>query len=329
MNILVTGGAGYIGSVLVPYLLTMGHNVNVLDNLRYGAHGLRDAWGQDGFRFVGGDILSHRALEEAMDGVDVVIHLAAIVGVAACKKSPELADSVNRVGTGEVMQRAYEHGVNGFILASTCSNYGASPDVPAKEESPLNPLSAYAESKIAAEAAVLLFAQRTEPSFCPIVLRFATVFGTSPRMRLDLMVNEFTFDAWRNKEIVVYNEEAWRPFVHVRDLSRALHFFARAALYTPDLVRGEVFNVGGHNRRKLDLVQALIENAPGLKVRRHSGQNKDPRDYQVDFSKLGKVWSGNYWACRTPELGVVEVLAALQNGLFERPEDRKWRNAWP
>ena len=169
------------------------------------------------------------------------------------------------------------------MFASTCSNYGkmVDADVVATEEWELRPVSLYAETKVAAELEVLA---ATGTGFAPTCLRFATVYGASPRMRFDLTVNEFTRDALLSGELVVYGEQFWRPYVHVRDAARAIATVLDAA---PEAVSGEVFNVGdtGQNFRKQDLVDLLVERLPDTRVE-FVARSEDPRDYRVSFEKI-------------------------------------------
>jgi nucleoside-diphosphate-sugar epimerase len=327
LKILVTGGAGYIGSVLVPYLLSSGHFVTVLDNLMYGARGLRGVWGHERFQFIRGDVLNEEKVYLATCGMDAVVHLAAIVGAAACKAAPELAKSVNHYGAELVAQMAHKNGVRAFLLASTCSNYGLQDrrvsDL-VDETSALRPTSVYAETKIAAEQVVLAL---ETADFHPVVARFATVFGTSPRMRFDTMVNEFTRDAFVQRRLLLYNALAWRPFVHVRDLARAIERIVLAGqrlLF--HITDARTINVGGHNRRKEDLAIALLENVHELTVERREG-NPDPRDYRVNFRRLEDVLMGQYWACRTPEDSIHEIVSALDADLYGDPYSERWTNA--
>lgn len=327
LRILVTGGAGYIGTTLVPYLIENGHHVTVLDNLMYGAHGLRGVWGHERFQFVRGDVLDEEKVILATCGVDVVVHLAAIVGAAACKAAPARAKTVNCCGAEFVAQMARANKARCFLLASTCSNYGVSEQgYLVDEQSPLRPTSVYAETKIAAEKAVLALETAT---FCPVVARFATVFGASPRMRFDTTINEFTRDAYVQRRLLLYNAQAWRPFVHVYDLSRAIMNIVQVASGRLVPLFGDnkwVINVGGHNRRKEDLATALLENVHGLAVERRDG-NPDPRDYQVSFKLLEDTMMGKYWACRTPESGLNEIISALDAGLYDDPYSERWTNA--
>jgi nucleoside-diphosphate-sugar epimerase len=321
-TILVTGGAGYIGSILVGDLLARGDQVRVLDRLVVGgATSLHGLWGRAGLSFVAGDVRDERARAQALEGVDAVVHLAAIVGDPACARAPELAREVNLEASKALAADAAAAGSARFVLASTCSNYGKMADTSAAatEEWELNPVSLYAETKVAAELDVLA---RADDSFATTCLRFATVYGTSPRMRFDLTVNEFARDALLRKELLVYGEQFWRPYVHVRDAARAAACVLDAE---PDLVRGQVFNVGDsdENYRKQDLVELLQERVPDLQVERVA-KTEDPRDYRVSFAKVARTL-GFGVERRVPQ-GIDEVLSFVASGAVADPFADVYRN---
>src|SRR5918912_438241 len=213
--IFVTGGAGYVGSIVVDELLARRHRVRVLDTLLHGSvPSLLGAWNQDGFEFVRADIRDERARRAALSDARAVVHLAAIVGDPACARQPDLAREVNLEATCRLLADAEEAGVERFVFASTCSNYGRTQNGNgfATEEDELRPVSLYAETKVAAEREVLAANRKGFTTTC---LRFATVYGTSPRMRFDLTVNEFTRDVLFADELIVFGEEFWRPYIHV------------------------------------------------------------------------------------------------------------------
>jgi len=283
-KVLVTGGAGYIGSTLVPMLLADGYKVCVLDNLMYDEKSLETVWANPNFTFIKGDVKDIRSVCEALKGVDSVIHLAAIVGDPACASQPELAQSVNQDASLMLLKECKSSGVSRFIFASTCSNYGRMKDTAklADESSELRPLSLYAESKVNVEQAILN--QDLPEGLSVTILRFATIYGISPRMRFDLTVNEFTMKMLTEKRLVVYGEQFWRPYVHVKDVANALRLVLEAPC---EKVRNNVFNVGStdQNYRKEDLVRFIKEYVPNSVIEKVH-KEEDPRDYKVSFRKI-------------------------------------------
>jgi nucleoside-diphosphate-sugar epimerase len=319
---LVTGGAGYLGSILVPVLLGEGRAVRVLDSFSVGDRGsLLHVWGSPGFELVHGDVRDSDVRRRALEGVDAVVHLAAIVGDPACSRDPVVAREVNLDATKALLADSIGAGVERLVFASTCSNYGkmVDGDAFATEEWELRPVSLYAETKVGAELEVLAAAS---PAFASTCLRLATVFGTSPRMRFDLTVNEFTRDAFARGELVVYGEQFWRPYVHVRDAARAIALVLGAPA---GAVAGQVFNVGAttQNFRKQDLVDFLVERLPETRVE-HVVQTEDPRDYRVSFDRIRDRLG--FAVTRTVPEGIDEVLALLRAGAIADPFGAAFRN---
>jgi nucleoside-diphosphate-sugar epimerase len=319
--VLVTGGAGYLGSVLVDELLARGHRVRVLDSLLHGSvSSLLLVWGHEGFEFVRGDIRESAARRAALEDVDTVVHLAAIVGDPACAREPKLARRINLEATQLLLAEARNTGVQRFLFASTCSNYGKMESADyATEDFDLRPVSLYAETKVAAELDVLAASGN---SFATSCLRFATVYGTSPRMRFDLTVNEFTRDLLLTGDLVVYGEQFWRPYIHVRDAARATALALEAPV---DDVAGEVFNVGDtrENYRKLDIVDLLRERIPNGQIG-FVHKAEDPRDYRVGFDKIRNGLS--FEATATVADGIDEIIALLRSGLLDDPHAGIYRN---
>jgi nucleoside-diphosphate-sugar epimerase len=250
-----------------------------------------------------------------------VVHLAAVVGDPACARAPEAARTVNFDATKRLLDQAEQRGAERFLFASTCSNYGKldNGDDYATEEWELRPVSLYAETKVAAELETLA---RARPGFSTTCLRLATVYGPSPRMRFDLTVNEFTRDLLLYGDLVVYGEQFWRPYVHVRDAARAIATVLDAA---PETVSGEVFNVGdtGQNFRKQDLVELLVARLPETRVE-FVARTEDPRDYRVSFEKIRSTLG--YDVTKSVPDGIDEVLALLRAGVLGDPFGGTYRN---
>lgn len=321
--VLVTGAAGYIGSVLIGILLDGGYSVRGLDNLMFGGQGLLAYLNRPGFAFVDGDIRDAETVRHALDGVSAVVHLAAIVGDPACKAEPDLARDVNGTGARLVADCAVDTGVRRFVFASTCSNYGKMPD-PAgyvDETTPLNPVSLYAELKVAFEEYLLSLAPDVMETTC---LRFATVYGLSPRPRFDLTVNEFTRDLTLGRTLEIYGERFWRPYCHVSDLARACVLAIEAPR---EAVAGEAFNVGDtrENYQKKGLAQMIVEQVPESSgLVKYVDRVDDPRDYRVRFGKIRRSL-GFQIERRVPD-GIREIIEAIRSGLIPDPYDRMYTN---
>lgn len=329
MNLLVTGPCGYIGSTLVPYLLSRGHHVRALDSLSHGGEGLLNVWSHPNLEIVPGDIRDQDLCISSLRHVDAVIHLAAIVGAPACDANPDDALEVNHIAAARLAYDARLSKVPLFLFASTASVYGSVPQGQScNEESERVPLSLYAQTKIDAEDAILGVARLG--AFLPIVLRFGTAYGISQRMRFDTLINQFAKEATQDGKLLVYQADAMRPYCHVRDIARAIDFVvAWASAIQRRGVAGaaypSIFNVGGHNRSKRDLAEWLKSGVKDLEVEYVSRPDLDPRDYAVDFANGNLARIG--WApSHCPETGMLEVVEALEAGAFLDPEEGRWRN---
>jgi nucleoside-diphosphate-sugar epimerase len=318
---LVTGGSGYIGALLVAELRAAGRQVRVLDSLLHGQGDIAAEQEQAGVEVIRADVRDGDARKRALTDVEAVVHLAAIVGDPACALDPKASDDVNVQATRALVADANEAGAERLVFASTCSNYGrmADPNVPITEEGELRPVSLYAEQKVGMEQLILNGGIGATKPTC---LRFATVYGVGRRMRFDLTVNEFTRDLWADRELEVFGEQFWRPYIHVRDAARAV----RTVLETPvEKVAGLVFNAGrsGENYRKLDLVDEI-----GKQIDRGSvsyvHRDEDPRDYKVSFEKI-RAQLGFETLMTVPD-GIAEIIAALDAGAFGDPFDGRYRN---
>jgi nucleoside-diphosphate-sugar epimerase len=322
MNILVTGGAGYVGSILVPLLLANGHRVRVLDCLLHGGESLLGVWSHPNFEFVHGDIRERTKLQAAVAGIEAVVHLAAVVGDPACSSQPDVARAVNLQASLALIEESQRAGVARFLFASTCSNYGKMNDADkyVDEESELRPVSLYAETKVAVERA-LLQSGRNE-KWCPTPLRFATIFGVSPRMRFDLTVNEFTMEMLTKKHLKVFGEQFWRPYVHVRDAARAIQLVLGSAA---SKVTGSVFNVGAtdQNFQKQRLVEMILPYAPDAAIE-FVHRAEDPRDYRVSFARITEQLG--FKITRTVAEGIEEVAHLVRSNIVGNFGDGRYRN---
>jgi nucleoside-diphosphate-sugar epimerase len=317
----VTGGAGYVGALVVRELLAAGHEVRVLDVLAHGQDEVASELESVGAQLIRGDVRDASSRRAALQGADAVVHLAAIVGDPACARDPELSNEVNVKASEALVEDARRAGVGRLVFASTCSNYGRmeDPNVPIDETGELRPVSLYAEQKVLVEKLLLGLSADDLSATC---VRFATVYGVAPRMRFDLTVNEFTRDLWADRELDVFGEQFWRPYVHVGDASRAV-----AALLAADAgsMAGEVFNVGhsDENYRKLDLVGLITEHLGRGEVR-YVHRDEDPRDYKVSFEKV-RQRLGFEPVRRVPD-GIAEISDALERRAFGDPFDGRHSN---
>jgi nucleoside-diphosphate-sugar epimerase len=318
-HVLVVGGGGYVGNVLVRRLLADGHRVRVLDRLLFD-HGsaLAGVFEDPGFSFVRGDLCEAADVERTLEGISDVVLLAALVGDPICRKYPELARSVNDEGSKRLLDQLRGRGIDRFVFTSTCSNYGLrGSEEPATEESELAPLSLYAETKVEFERFVL--ERLPTLDVCPVLLRIATAYGLSQRMRFDLTISEFTRTLAVGEELVVYDADTWRPYCHVRDISSAI----LTALEAPEeAVRGEVFNVGhsDENYTKRMVVEAVQEHLGGRGRVRYTEGGDDPRNYRVSFAKI-RERLGFEAEHRVPET-VGRLIGAIEAGAFADVELR-------
>lgn len=318
--LLITGGAGYIGSLLTYNLLAGGYRVRVFDNLMYGGESLLGAYHNPNFEFVKGDIRDRLEVEKAVEGCEAVVHLAAIVGYPVCKANPDAAIMINRDATKQLVDICQNNTISRFIFASTYSNYGRSQDgKPVTEASPLFPQSLYAETKIDAEKYIL---SKSSNDFPAVILRFATVFGISPRTRFDLMVNQFTAEAVIKKKLVIYQPEFQRSFVHVQDVTRAIQL----ALKLPgERVVGEVFNVGGDslNYTKGELASLVQKIIGDVQVKFIEAEyDGDMRSMSVSYNKIEQL---GYRTTKAMDDGIIEVKNAIEQGIIADPFSPKYR----
>ena len=322
MRILITGGAGYIGSRLTPLLLAARHQVRILDHLAHGGESLLGVWCHPGFEFIRGDIRDRETVQTALAGRDAVVHLAAVVGDPACSREPALARAINLDASLALIEESRRAGIERFVFASTCSNYGKMKDADqyVDEESELSPVSLYAETKVAVEMALLK--SRLSNGWTPTPLRFATIYGVSPRMRFDLTVNEFTMEMLTRKHLKVFGEQFWRPYVHVQDAARGIVTVLNSPV---EKVRGRVFNVGAtdQNFQKQQLVELIQPYAPDAVVE-FVRKTEDPRDYRVSFSRIaGEL---GFQTSRSVPQGIEEIARLVSERVIGEFEQSRYRN---
>jgi len=311
-----------LGSTLTPLLLAAGHHVRVLDRLAYGGESLLGIWCHPGFEFVRGDICDRTTVQTAVEGREAVIHLAAVVGDPACARNPDLARATNLDASLALIEESQHAEVGRFIFASTCSNYGKMRDVHryVDEQSELRPVSLYAETKVAVERALLDTARNN--GWSPTPMRFSTLYGVSPRMRFDLTVNEFTMEMLTKKQLKVFGEQFWRPYIHVWDAARAIQLVLSSPAAN---VGGCVFNVGAtdQNFQKKQLVELIRPYAPDAFVE-FVHKAEDPRDYRVSFSRITSQLG--FKPTRTVAEGIREIARLVQDSVVGNFADEKYRN---
>lgn len=304
MQILVTGGAGYIGSVLVKELLADGHKVRCLDRFFFGKESLRDVASNPNLTMIRDDI---RWFDPStLKGIDVVMDLAALSNDPAGELDPSKTLDINYLGRTRVARLSKEYGVKRYILASSCSIYGFQ-DGFIDETSPVNPLTTYAKANRRAEEDVLPLARS---DFSVTALRFATVYGYSDRMRFDLAVNAMVLGLYKAPRIPVMRDGMqWRPFIHIKDASNAYKLIMNQPT---DTINGEIFNVGSDEQNYQILpLSELIANSLNVKYEIDWYGSPDHRSYKVSFNKFKKLT--NFFCKFTPKEGAEEIFAALKS----------------
>ena len=319
MNTLIIGGEGYIGNIVALNLLKNGHSVTTFDNLLYNNHiCVLNKIHFENYRFIYGDMLATHTLRPIIKWADAVVLLAGLVGDPITKKFPNESAIINDEGVKNVIDICAESTTKKFIFVSTCSNYGLIEDGELADENyKLNPLSLYAESKVNAERYILSLKGKTEMN--PTILRFATAFGLSPRMRFDLTVSEFTLELALGNELLVYDAHTWRPYCHVKDFSRLINMVIEAP---KEKTSFNVFNAGGNinNATKQMIVDLILENIPNGKVN-YQEHGSDPRNYRVSFEKVKSVLG--FEPKYTIQDGIVELEETIQNHVFDHVDENR------
>ena len=314
MRILITGGAGYLGSVIVPTLLEKGHYVTVYDNLLYNQTSLLSLFNKKNFNFVYGDVRDYSKLCNYVNKADVIIPLAAIVGFPACDRDKQLATAVNYYQIKNILKNTSKY--QRIVFPNTNSGYGHKTEGICTEDQKLTPISHYGVTKCDSENLLL-------DSGRAITLRLATVFGMSERMRLDLLVNEFVYKALTDRYITLFQANAIRNYIHIKDVSSAFKFMIDN--YEDNM--GEAFNVGlsDTNISKLELTERIKKYIPDFVVNQSDYyEDPDKRDYIVSNEKIESVgWKSNY----SLDDGIQELISGYQ--IIINNDSSKFRNGFP
>jgi nucleoside-diphosphate-sugar epimerase len=312
--LLVTGGAGYVGSTFMRDALSEGYRIRCLDLLVYGGRSIIGLMNHPDFELKVGDVRNKIDVEQALEDVDAVVHLAGIVGDLPCQVAPRSSYQINFQGTELLAETAKRKGVERFIFASTCSTYGVlDTSTPADESRPLNPVSLYAEAKIDCEKMLVSLKNNT---FHPTMLRYGTAYGISFRTRFDLLINSFAYEALTEEKIVVFAANMWRPYVHVRDMGVIMLNVLKAPV---GKISGEIFNAGAteHNHTKKEVVEMFQDILPDLEVQ-YVVDVDDKRDYRVTCKKLEQAV--RFKATRDVRSGIKELVFCFQNKILTKDD---------
>lgn len=307
-TVLVTGGAGYVGAVLVPRLLHQQYRVKVLDLYLYGDHVLQGMKGDPGLEEIKGDIRDRGLLAGVMHGCDAVIHLACISNDPSFELNPALGKSVNYDAFFGLVDEAKKQGVKRFIYASTSSVYGLKDEPDVTEDLPLEPLTDYSKYKALCEDVLL---KERSPGFATLILRPATVCGYSPRQRLDLIVNILTTHAFHNRRITIYGGNQMRPNFHIED---AADLYVQSLQWPTEKIDGKIFNAGCQNYRVHEIAQ-MVREMVGNDVRIETAPTDDNRSYHISSNKIYRELG--YRPKRTIQQGIADLVAAFQSGKIQ------------
>lgn len=312
-NNLIIGGMGYVGTVVIESLLKDDENVTCIDNFSYNQEPKENFFeNYKNFKFINLDIRKFDFKEDFLNNFDNVIIFAGLVGDPITKKYPEQSIAINDVGLKRIIDSLDHSSVKRVIFISTCSNYGLiKENAVADEQYELKPLSSYAKSKVNIEN--YLLNKKNKVGYSGVILRFATAFGLSPRMRFDLTINEFTRELYINNKIIVYDENTWRPYCHVKDFSNLIKKVIRTNV---EKINFQVFNAGSerNNATKLDIVNYLKPFFPEAEIIFKS-QGSDPRNYRVNFDKVKNTLG--FKAEYNIEDGIKEIIQELNQGHFK------------
>jgi nucleoside-diphosphate-sugar epimerase len=316
-KIVIVGGAGYIGTVLTEHFLALGHQVISIDKFLYQNNfSIHSYVGNPNYKFLYADMNDDKITNDILKQATDVIILAGLVGDPITKKYPEIANQINDIGIKKFIDNCNNKGLDRLVFVSTCSNYGIIKENELADENfDLNPLSLYSKSKVAIENYILNLKGTVD--YNPTILRFATAFGLSPRMRFDLTVSDFVKNLTSGNELIVYDAETWRPYCHVKDFAYLISTVLNAEVKK---IYFETFNAGGdiNNFTKKGIVYLILSKIPNAKVK-YQDNGGDPRNYRVNFAKVKEILKfepkfsvGN---------GVDELLYAIKNRIFDNPNN--------
>jgi len=309
-QVLVTGGAGYVGAVLVPKLLEKGYRVKVLDLYIYGEHVLDAVGGNSNLEQINGDIRNRALLESIVPGCDAVIHLACISNDPSFELDPSLGRSINYDAFFDLVDVSKKSGVHRFVYPSSSSVYGIKEEEDVTENLPLQPLTDYSKYKALCEEVLL---SERAPEFVTLILRSATVYGYSPRMRLDLTVNILTTHAVNNKRITVFGGQQMRPNIHIEDVT---DLYVKTLEWPDEAVDGKVFNAGYENHKVIEIAE-MVRSVVGKDVEIVNTPTDDTRSYRISSEKIKRELG--FMPKRSIQDGVRDLVTAFDAGKIPNP----------
>ena len=316
-KILLVGGAGYIGTVLTNNFLSKNYKIKCFDSLIYSQkHCIQTLIKEKNYEFILGDLRNYNSFDNLFKGITDVVILAGLVGDPITKKYPLESKEINYNSLKNFIVKCNKKNINKVIFISTCSNYGLiEKNEKADENYTLNPLSSYAKHKVELEKYIMSLEGQVD--YNPTILRFATAFGVSPRMRFDLTINEFTRDLYLKKNLEIYDANTWRPYCHVNDFSQIIDKIFNSK---KEKTSFQIFNAGGdkNNSTKLEIIKKLEKYFPKSKIT-FKDKGVDPRNYRVDFSKIKDAL--NFEPTYTIEDGIKEIINNLEKGKYNNPNE--------
>jgi nucleoside-diphosphate-sugar epimerase len=325
-RVLVIGGAGFLGTVLTGRLLKKGYPVRILDSFIYGKNSVKKFTVDENVEIIEGDIRNIETVNKTMDGIGAVIHLAAVVGDPAGAKRPEQTIETNYLASQVIASACKMKGINRFIYASTCSVYGISKSANGEldENAELNPVSLYAKTKISSEESIM---QLVDEKFAPTIMRMSTLYGNSPRMRFDLVVNTMTMTAYTDKHIKVFGGKQWRPLLHVDD---AADSYIKVLEADVKIIRGKIYNVGSEVQnyriqQVADMTVEAINELTGTEIPlKTETADVDARDYRVSFKKIQNELG--FEVKRSISEAVKDIYSNLESGVIKDPKQKVYYN---